>query len=181
MTMADVAKEYGRALFELAEDEQIEGLILDELRVLRQILKSNPDLLKLLDAPNINLEERVKVIDSIFKEKMHEYLCSFLKLMTERRHSPEIFDCFKEYEECYENKNAIVEVDVSSAVELNETQKDALFEKLREKAGKTVVVKYHVEPELLGGIRVNMDGKLFEGTVRARLDELRNSLKKETL
>ena len=56
MTMADVAKEYGRALFELAEDEQIEGLILDELRVLRQILKSNPDLLKLLDAPNINLE-----------------------------------------------------------------------------------------------------------------------------
>lgn len=181
MTMADVAKEYGQALFELAEEEHIDGLILDELRVLRQILKSNPDLLKLLDAPNINLEDRIKVIDNIFKGKMHVYLCSFLKLMTERRHSPEIFSCLDEYEECYSNKNAIIEAHVSSAVELSETQKESLFEKLREKAGKNVVVKYHVEPELLGGIRVNMDGKLFEGTVRARLDELRNSLKKETL
>ena len=181
MIMADVAKEYGQALFELAAEEHIEGLILDELRVLRQIIKANPDLIKLLDAPNINLEERIQVIDSIFKGKVHEYLCSFLKLMTERRHFPEIFACFEEYERSYEDMNAIIEAHVTSAVELSSSQKEALFEKLREKAGKTVVVKYHVEPELIGGIRVNMDGILFEGSIRARLDELRSNLKKETL
>lgn len=179
--MADVAKEYGQALFELAKEEHIEGKILDELRVLRKILSSNQDLLKLLDAPNINLEERIKVIDDVFKGRMHEYLCSFLKLMTERRHIPELFDCFREYEHCYEDMNAIIEAKVTSAVELSPEQKEALYEKLREKAGKTVVMKYYVDPELLGGIRVNMDGVLFEGTVKARLDEMRNNLKKETL
>lgn len=181
MTMADVANEYGRALFELSVDEHIEGRVLDELRVLRKILKSNQDLIKLLDAPNINLEERLKVIDSIFKGKIHEYLCSFMKIMTERRHFPEIFACIDEYERSYEDMNAIIVAHVTSAVELSESQKEALFEKLRDKAGKTVVVKYHVEPEVIGGIRVNMDGVLFEGTVKSRLDDLRNSLKKETL
>lgn len=181
MTMADVAKEYGRALFELATEEQIEELILGEIRELRNILKDNSDFLKLLDAPNINLEERVTVIDSVFSGKIHEYLCSFLKLLTERRHSPDVFGCFDEYESCYEDKNAIIEAYVTSAVELSDSQRQALFEKLRAKAGKTVVMKCHVDPKLIGGIRVNMDGVLFEGTIRARLDELRNNLKKETL
>ena len=181
MTMADVAKEYGSALFELADEEGIEECILHELLVLKDILKSNPDFMKLLDAPNINLDERIGTIDMVFKDKLHKYLCSFMKLMTERRHIPYLFACFSEYERCYEEHNAIVEAHVTSAVELSETQKKALFEKLREKAGKKIVMKCHVEPELIGGIKVNMDGVLFEGSIRARLDELRTNLKKETL
>lgn len=181
MTMADVAREYGQALFELAKEESIDSLILDEIRVLRDILKENPEFLKLLDAPNINLEDRLNAIDNVFKGKAHQYVCSFLKLMTERRHSPEIFGCIAEYERCYEEENAIIEAHVTSAVELSEAQKEALFKKLQAKAGKTVAISYEVEPGLLGGIRVNMDGVLFEGTVRARLDELRSNLKKETL
>lgn len=181
MTMTDVAKEYGRALFELAEEEQIETVILEEIRALRKILKDNSDFMRLLDAPNINLEERIASIDTVFSGRLHKYLCSFLKLLTERRHSNEVFDCFAEYERCYEGKNAIIEAHVTSAIELSDTQKEALFEKLRQKAGKSVVMKCHVDPELIGGIRVNMDGELFEGSVKARLEGLRNTIKKETL
>lgn len=181
MTMADAAKEYAMALFELAKEEHIEGLILDELRVLRKILRENQELMKLLDAPNINLEDRISFIDKVFKDKMHRYLCSFLKLMTERRHSPELFACIDEYERCYDKENAITVAYVSSAVELSDAQKDALYEKLKEKAGGMLLVKYRIEPELIGGIRVNMNDVLFEGTLRARLDELKNNVNKETL
>lgn len=181
MTMADIAKEYGQALFELASEEKQEEYILEEIKALREILKSNPELLKVLNAPNISKDERITIVDSVFKGRMHEYLCSFLKILTERRYLSELFECFKEYESCYEDKNSVVKATVSSAVELSELQKEALKKKLCEKTGKSVDMKYHVDPELLGGIRVNMDGVLFEGTVRARLDELRNNLKKETL
>ena len=179
--MADVAREYGSALFELADEEGIETLILDEIRAVRNILKDNPGFMKLLDAPNINLEERIKIIDEAFNGRVHQYICSFLKLMTERRHSSELFDCFFEYEKCYEDKNAIVEAYVTSAVELSDKQKEELTVKLRQKAGKNLVINYLVDPELIGGIKVNMDGVLYEGSIRARLDELRSNLKKETL
>jgi len=181
MTMADVGKEYGRALFELAEEEALDMALVEEIRTLEKILKENPDLIKLLDAPNINLEERINVIDTVFADRVHKYLCSFMKLLTEKRYFQEIFDCFIEYKNCIEEKNSIIEAHVTSAAPLSEEQKDALYSKLTKKANKKIIVKYEVDPELLGGIRVNMDGELFEGTIKARLHELRSNLKKETL
>lgn len=96
--MADTVREYGKALYELSCEEGLESEFLGELRVVSGIIAENPGFITLLSAPNIPKSERMQVIDNAFSGRIHEYICSFMKLMTKRGHSRYILPCFREYE-----------------------------------------------------------------------------------
>ena len=95
--MADTVREYGKALYELSCEEGLESEFLGELRVISGIIAENPGFITLLSAPNIPKSERMQVIDNAFSGRIHEYICSFMKLMTKRGHSRYILPCFHEY------------------------------------------------------------------------------------
>ena len=93
--MADTVREYGKALYELSCEEGLESEFLGELRVVSGIIAENPGFITLLSAPNIPKSERMQVIDNAFSGRIHEYICSFMKLMTKRGHSRYILPCFR--------------------------------------------------------------------------------------
>lgn len=179
--MSDVSKEYGGALFELALEEGLDFEILDQIQIVREILKNNPEYIKLLDAPNIAKDERLGAVDQAFRGRVHEYLCSFLKLLTERGRIREIFSCADEYETRYYENKGLVVAEVQSAVELTDKQKNAVLAKLEKSTGRDVELKCRVNPSLIGGMRILVNGALYEGSVKAKLNELRGTLTGTTL
>ena len=82
--MYDVSIEYGRAIFELALEENKDKLYLEQLREINKLLEENPEFIHLLCSLNIPLSERLQVIDEVFENRAEEYICSFMKLITER-------------------------------------------------------------------------------------------------
>ena len=179
--MTQVANNYAQALYSLAKDEGFETQILEEMSVLQQAFTEEPGFLRLLSAPNISKQERCKILDDSFRGRVNPYLLNFMKILTEKGYARQFVDCCKSYREQYNDDNGIVTVNAVSAVTLSQEQKDKLSEKLRQITGKKIELLNRVDPEVLGGIRLDYDGKRVDGTVQNRLNSVRDLLKNTVL
>lgn len=174
--MTDSAINYGVALYELAKDEDCADKMLSELNAVCELLRSNPDYVRLLSEPSVPKKERCAVLDEAFRGKLQPYLLNFLKLLCERGLISQTSDCLCAYRKRYNADNGILEATAYAAVPLSEAQKSRLTEKLQTVTGKRVALQVQTDRTVLGGIRLQMDGKELDGTIRARLDGLRRSL-----
>lgn len=176
--MTGVGTSYAQALYGLAKDENITGQILEQLNVISQAIDREPDFLRLLTAANISKPERCAVLDNCFGGQVHPYVLNFMKLLTEKGHARYFEDCCKAYREQYNEDNNILSVRAVSAVALTDEQKQKLTDKLQQITGKTVQLQTRIDPECLGGVRLDYDGKRLDGTLQHRLDELGALLKR---
>ena len=177
----DVQREYGGALWLLASDEGCTDEILEDVYGLQTVLRDNPDYLRLICAPNILVEERVRLLDDAFRGRVHAYTLNFMKLLTERGHFACLPDCLTEYCRRYDEANNIENVTVVSAVPLTREQKAALGRKLSQKLEKNVRLSAKVDPSLLGGVRIETENAALDGSVRQRIDNIRDALRQAVL
>lgn len=108
---------------------------------------------------------------------MHPYLVNFLSLLCERGRLPAFASCAARYEQRWLEDHNTVRGRVSSAVPLTETQLTALAARMGETLGKHVLLEGTVSPSLIGGIRVEIDGRVWDGSLRGRLEELSGLLR----
>lgn len=179
--MTEVATTYGQAMYDLARDEGKSQQILAELSVLDQSLSAEPEFIQLLGSPNIPKEERVQILDSSFRGKIDPYVLNFLKVLTEKGYIRHFSGCCQFYRQCYNKDNGIMPVVAYTAVPLSEELRRKLTAKLSTVTGKTIELDCRIDPETLGGVRLDFDGKQVDGTVRRRLEDIRGLLKNTVL
>ncbi len=177
--MNELIREYGGGLFELAGEEKLEERFLDEIRALRPLLTR--DYTRLLIDPNYPKEDRINMVGDALGDRVHPYLVSFVKLMTERGLATEIPACFDEYERLCLEAFGIVHVTAESAVPLTEEQKEKLEARLTASTGKRVSVTYRVDRNLIGGMKLTIGNRLIDDSVRSRLDTIAERLGETTL
>ncbi len=179
--MTQIGIVYGQGLYTLAKDESLTKQILNQLQVLETSFVQEPDFLRLLSSPNLPKEDRCEILDKSFRGNVHPYVLNFLKILTEKGYIRHFSECVSSFKTQYNEDNGILPVDVVSAVPLTADQKDRLMQKLSKLTGKNIELTNKIEPDCLGGIRLDYDGKRIDGTVRNRLDEIRNLLKNTVL
>lgn len=179
--MNGIAASYAQALYTLAKEEGLEELILYQLKTLQESFAQEPKFLRLLSMPNLGKQERCQIVDESLGEKVHPYVRNFLKILTEKGET-RIFDsCAKAYREQYNEDKGILAVLVVTAAALSEAQSEKLQQKLEHITGKTVELQTRIDPDCLGGIRLDFDGKRVDGTVKNRLETLRGQLNNTVL
>ena len=179
MTQAGIV--YGEALYDLAKSENLSEEILSQITVLAESFREEPDFLRLLAAPNLSKGERCEILDRSFRDKVHPYVLNFLKILTEKGYVRHFADCCDAYQDCYNRDNGILPVTAVTAVPLTRPQVAKLTEKLSVLTGKTVSLTNRVDPKILGGVRLDYDGKRLDDTVSHRLDAVRGLLKNTVL
>ena len=179
--MTEVGNVYGESLYELAKDENLTKLIGEQLAVLQQAFRQEPDFIRLLSSPNLTKAERCQILDDSFRGKVHAYLLNFLKILTEKGYMRHFSDCCDAFTAHYDQDNGILRVDAVCAVELSDDQKDKLKEKLVRITGKEIALRTRIDPRVLGGIRLDYDGQRLDDTVSHRLDAIRDLLNKTVL
>ena len=179
--MTTQANVYAQALYGLAKDENCADTVLDQLSALSESFGKEPDYLRLLSAPNLSKEERCGILDSGFRGKLHPYVLNFLKILTEKGYMRHFTGCCKVYKQQYNLDNGIVPVTAYTAVPLTEELRRKLTAKLSTVTGKTIELDCRIDPETLGGVRLDFDGKQVDGTVRRRLEDIRGILKNTVL
>ena len=179
--MTQTASVYAQALYSLTKEENCSGIVLEELKVLDESFKQEPDFLRLLAAPNISKEERCGVLDDSFRGKVHPYVLNFMKLLTERGYIRGFSDCCMSFREEYNREHGILEVCAVTAVELKPEQSRRLADKLRSITGKTVELTNRIDASCMGGVRLDYDGRRVDDTVAHRLDTVRRMLKNTVL
>ena len=164
-----VSKVYGDALFEAAMERDMLSPVYEEVQSLQTILMENADL----------VQEKLKVVENIFKGRVSDDLMGFLETVIEKgrqKELPKILDYFvnrvKEYKK-------IGIVTVTSAVELSAEQKAHTEAKLLETtAFVSLEVTYSVDPAILGGLVIRIGDRVVDSSIRTRLGEIRRDLMK---
>ena len=177
--MTELAREYGEGLFELAREENLSDTIHEELNALREAFRAEPRYLQLLQSRALPKAERLGILDESFRGKVHIYVLNFMKLLLERGALDAFSDCARYFHRRWCEEKGVVEASVVSAAPLTDAQRQALSERLGEISGKRVELLVHIDPAVMGGLRVDMEGRRYDNTIRHRLDMMRRHLADE--
>ena len=179
--MSQVANTYAQALYDLAKEENLTEKILQQMIALQQAFAQEPDFLRLMTAANLSKEERCQILDDSFRGKAEPYVLNFMKILTEKGYMRHFSDCAEAYRDAYNRDNGILPVKAVTAVPMTEDQILRLTEKLKGITGKTIDLTCTIDPAVMGGVRLDYDGKRVDGTVQNRLDAVSKLLKNTVL
>ncbi|MBR6185771.1 MAG: ATP synthase F1 subunit delta [Clostridia bacterium] len=174
--MTEFGREYGEGLYALCREEAIENPCLEELHTLQAAFRDNAAFLHLLANMTLSKEERVRIVDDTLKGQIHAYVLNFIKILVERGAIHSFPDCVKAYQESYNRDHQVAEAEVTTASPLNAEQKEKLLQKLRQISGREVALKEKIDPSVLGGVLLEMDGKRYDNTVQNRLKTIRRAM-----
>ncbi len=176
--MADaLVRGYAEALFRVVQAEGELDRVEDELYRFGKILESNHELKQALSDRSMEKTQRVKILEELLQEKVSPHTLSMVTFVVEQeraRHLPEILEELSRL--AAEAREAVVG-EVRSAVPLDEAQQAALASALSQTTGKNVTVKVIVDPSVIGGISAKVGDTVIDGTVKRRLEQLKEQVR----
>ena len=177
-----VSKTYGDALFEVAlENNQLDSM-LEEVKAVSAAIVSNEDLTKLMNHPKIVKEEKIKVIEDIFTGKVSKELVGLMRMVGEKDHYNELNDVFLYFINQVKEYKNIGTAYVTSAIELNDSQKQAVLKRLLETT-KYVEFEMHydVDAALIGGMKIRIGDRVVDSSIQNKLYNLTRELSNMTI
>lgn len=177
-----ISKAYGDALFELALEKNELDSIAEQVNLLVNAFAENPELIKLLSHPKINKEEKINVIETIFKGRMSDDIVGFLVIIVEKDRGSEIADILNLFQAKVREYKKIGVALVTSAIELSTEQKQKVEQKLlQQTAYESFEVEYKVDASLIGGMIIRIGDRVVDSSIRSKLDNLTKELRKVSL
>ena len=108
----------------------------------------------------------------------HPEVTNFLQLLIEKHRMPVIFRIRRELDRLWEQQNRLLPVTITSAVPLDDATVEGVGAAIREQTGRTVELSSRVEPDILGGIVVQVGNAVLDASIRNRLEQLRKTVVK---
>ncbi len=173
-----VEKNYSLALFEAVNEDKEEELeaTRKQLNSVNEIAKSCDGFQKLMDSPAVSLEEKLGVLKEAFEGKVSRYLYNFLCLVTEEKRWDRFDKITSAFSALCNEKLGIAEITVTTAFPLDEGQREKIKKKMAEITGKKIEMSEKTDSSLVGGIVVDYGDTRMDGSVKTRLENLKESL-----
>ena len=174
-----VSNTYGDALFELAVEENRLDAMSEEVRAVIQAIQENPDLAGVMNHPKIDKENKVKLIEDIFKGRVSDELVGLMRMIVEKDHYKEIESVFAYFIDKVKEYKNIGTAYVTSAIRLSDEQKAAVENRL---LATTKYVKfemhYEVDAGLIGGMVIRIGDRVVDSSIKTKLYNLTRDLSK---
>ena len=181
MTDSTVARRYANALFSLGKKSGMKELNKhgECLTSLKQALNDEPKLALVLKSPLINTEEKKAVIGAVLdKLKADKLMCNFCFLLADKNRLGSLEDISEWYGVLLDNANGILRGKAITAVRLDTEKQAALKKALQMKAGKEIELEFCIDPNILGGLVLEIGDKILDSSLRAQLGILHEILRR---
>ena len=185
MTMQQIdtlATIYAQSLLELAEEAGGREKILElaeELEQVSELLAGEADLRTLFGTPVIDEETRGGLIRRIFENRVTDLLLRFMLVLNANDRLGH-FDCIQaSYDQMVQDTFGRVEVDVVTAIELDEATLARIGERLQKALGKEPILHASIDESIIGGLQLRVGDRLMDGSVATRLRRLGEQLRKQ--
>ena len=170
---------YGEALFELAKEVNKTELLGEQIAVVREIFAENEELLKLLNHPKITKDEKVQVIENVFKGRFEDEVVGFLVIIVEKGRYNEIDSILTYFIDKVKESQKIGVAKVVSAIELSAEQKAKLEAKLLSQTDyEKFEMCYEVDAALIGGMIIRIGDRVVDSSVKSKLDRMARDMAK---
>jgi ATP synthase, F1 delta subunit len=177
MAELTVESTYGKALFEAAKEVDKVELILEELNAIRAIFQEEPDFYEFFNTPVLSGPEKKKVIEKVFTGQLSDETYNFLCILIDKRRTCNFDRIVKEYQHLLNQSVGIFAGTINSVEPLTDIQLSNFEEKTGKLLRKNVKLINKLDPSILGGVKIFIEGKVIDATIRKRLQDLEGSIK----
>jgi F-type H+-transporting ATPase subunit delta len=174
------ARRYAEAAFEIAlRDDSMEAW--SAAMAVAEERLTDAEVTRLLSNPSLPAGDRIEVLGRILGEAVTGAPRNLLALMIRRGRFEQLPAVVREFRRLYREREGIVEATVSSAAPLDAAALAAVRTRLAHRTSKPIELDQQTDAELLGGLVVRVGDQLIDGSVRGRLERLRNDLTTTTI
>lgn len=178
MRRTAVARRYAQALFQVAVGREAVDEIEADLQAVLGLLREVEDFKRVWEHVLIRPSAKEAIIERVFADRISPPTLNFLKLLCEKRRERHLAGIYEEFRRLANDARGIAEATVEAAMPLSDSLLTSLQEALRKATGKEVRIRTRVRRELLGGIVVRIGDRVIDGSVKGRLNRLRDRMAK---
>jgi ATP synthase F1 delta subunit len=173
--MADAARVYAEALFEVGRDKGKLDTLQQQLTQFADEVDRNRELQVFFFSPYLSTAEKQEGIERAITGAEPE-LVNFLELLVDKHRMTEVFRIRREFDELWKQENRRLDVTVTSAVELDPAVVEQIGQEVERQTGEKVDLSSRIDGEILGGIVLQVGNMVLDASIRSRLEKLRKSV-----
>jgi F-type H+-transporting ATPase subunit delta len=170
-----VDRVYANALFEAAQEQGKLEPVGEQLGRLVEAEREVPELRELLRNPQLDPRARRAALEDVLGGT-EELLRNFLLVLSDKGRAGQLEEIGAEFERLVAEAAGIVHAELTTAVELSDDEADKLLRQIEQASGRKVEATRTVDPDLIGGIVLQVGSHRLDASVRGRLDRLRRQL-----
>ena len=175
-----VAKRYANALYDLGREEGLQDKFLGDLDAIVAVLEGSEEFRAIMESPLYDIMLKRRILGELIKQiKMTKYTENFLGILLDK----DRFVCLKaildSYRQIIDEASGRVRATVTSAMELDKAQIERISATLKQIVKKEVDVDVTIDPTLIGGLIAEVEGMIYDGSVKTQIVRLKQSLKGE--
>jgi F-type H+-transporting ATPase subunit delta len=176
--VASSAPRYARAFADVAESSQLDSNAAEQqMRDFADALTTSRELREFLENPSIDMPRKLKVLDALAPRiGMYPQVRNFIAVILDHRRLGELNDIITEFRRLADERSGITEAHITSARPLDTAARSELEAQVSKLTGGPVRASYSEDPNLLGGAVVEIGSTIYDGSLRAQLDQLKNRL-----
>jgi len=171
-----LARIYANAILQLAESQKVADALRDELLDLGKYVQDHPEAGEYLGSPTVDAEERRKFIENTLRGRVSELLVDTLQVINRKDRLGLVKEIIEQYRLAHADLRGFVDVHVRSAVPLDDTQRAEIRKAAKQYAGKEPELVEAVDPDMLGGLIMQIGDVKFDGSVATRLRQVSENL-----
>jgi len=176
---SNVGGRYAQALFDLAKDQGVLAPVESDLKSLKAAIQDSRDLRLLLQSPAFSSEDKGKGLQAIADTAGFSTTTrKFLGLLTANSRAAALPAVIVAFERLAADARGEVQAQVTTALPLTAAQARGVAQALRQALGKDPQIETRVDSAILGGIKVRVGSRLFDASLRSKLDSLKFALKR---
>jgi F-type H+-transporting ATPase subunit delta len=176
--MATVTNTYARALVDVVMDRKLDAAkTLAEAQSIAALVTSSKDLREVWEAPSIPPDQKRKLLDAIVaREKISREIRNFVAVLIDKRRTSFLNAIVKQFEQDLNQRLGFAVAEITSAHDLNDTERRTLESEVEKLTGKKVRANYAKDASILGGAVIKIGSTIYDGSIKGQLEKLREQL-----
>ena len=172
MNNGKISIRYAKALLFSAKEAKVEEKVYSEMVTLESAFAQIDLLKQAMTNPTLTKEEKIKLINSVFNNKASKLTQSFITLVVNNSREDYFHRIALSYQELYRKDKNIVVTHLTTAIELDEPLKKKIINSVEEQENSKVELRTEVNPDIIGGYILDIDGKRLDASIIRQLSKL---------
>jgi F-type H+-transporting ATPase subunit delta len=176
MSDFNITSRYANALIELSEEKNVFEKTASDVELVFNTLIGSKDLRNMLASPVIKSAKKIEILKEIFDSYISQDTINFLTFIVNKNREDLLYEIVKRFVQLKNIKLGFVDINVKSAVEFDDDQKDMIKTQLTDYTKKQVRIDFSVEENLIGGFIAKVGDTVLDGSVKQQLSNLKKQL-----
>ena len=174
-----ITRNYAQALMELTNNDlQFQELLLNEIKTLDKGISQVKDSWSFFNNPGVSKEEKKNIIKKTFSGKINEKILNFLLLLIDNKRFNLLPEIHNQFNKLVNKSQGTIIAEVYSTVDIDTNILQKLKQGIEDTIGsnKKVEIESKMEPSLIGGIKVKINDHVYDGSIKSRLENLKQRM-----